>query len=170
LLFWPLLFQKTTILAFFIRIFIISYRKYLATLRLTARTYLLQNHTTALIRRRILSLAVFSTPLPLRENVRIFKDYGTVVVRDKWIECCETGLHNILPAGHMRPAKAFLAARESFLNCGKCCESSTSNKLSLQNFFHTTTKSLHRNERLLPPAGNLWWYRAFWVVQACCKR
>jgi len=27
----------------------------------------------------------------------------------------------------MRPAKAFLAARESFLNCRKCCESSTSN-------------------------------------------
>ena len=60
---------------------------------------------------------------------------------------CESGLHDIRPAGHMGPAKAFLAARESFLNCRKCCESSTSNKLSLQNFFHTTTKSLHRNER-----------------------
>jgi len=32
------------------------------------------------------------------------------------------GLHNV------RPAKAFLAVRESFLNCKKCCKSSTSNK------------------------------------------
>jgi len=30
------------------------------------------------------------------------------------------GLHSIWPAGHMRPARAFLAAREGFLNCSKC--------------------------------------------------
>jgi len=38
----------------------------------------------------------------------------------------------------MRLAKAFLASRESFLNCRKCCKYSTSNEeLSFQNFFHT---------------------------------
>ena len=47
----------------------------------------------------------------------------------------------------MRPAELFLAARKRFGNCGKCCKSSTSNKLlPFQNFFHATTKSLHRNE------------------------
>ena len=35
---------------------------------------------------------------------------------------CRPRLHNT------RSAKAFLAARESFLNCRKCCKSSTSNK------------------------------------------
>jgi len=36
-------------------------------------------------------------------------------------------LHNTLPAGGMRLAKAFHAACESFLTCRKCCQSSTSN-------------------------------------------
>ena len=30
------------------------------------------------------------------------------------------GLHKTRPAGRLRPAKAFLAARESFLKCRKC--------------------------------------------------
>ena len=56
--------------------------------------------------------------------------------------CCSCKTKSIL-----RPAKACLAARESFLNCRKRCKSSTSNMyLSLNNLLHTTTKSLHRNE------------------------
>jgi len=48
------------------------------------------------------------------------------------------------PMTQNRPAQHH-AARESFLNCRKCCESSTSNKwLSFQKFFQTTTKSLHQ--------------------------
>jgi len=80
----------------------------------------------------------------------------------------EAGLHNI------RPVEAFLAAHENFLNRRKCCESSTSSKkLSFQNLFNTTTKSLHWN--WIDFCGSRQIYvdnlalRDFRVVQACPK-
>jgi len=36
------------------------------------------------------------------------------------------GLHNIGPVGHMWPTRSFLAVRESFFICRKCCKSPTS--------------------------------------------
>ena len=60
------------------------------------------------------------------------------------------GLHNIRPAGHMRPERSFLVARESFVSSRKGCKSPTSdNWLASQNFF-----TLQRN-RVLWPAANL---------------
>jgi len=65
-------------------------------------------------------------------------------------------------------------ARRSFLNCRKCCKSSTSSKwLWFQNFFNTATKSPHRNE--IDFCGSRQTYvdnlalRACWVVQAWPK-
>ena len=81
---------------------------------------------------------------------------------------CGPRLHNI------RPAKAFLAACESFLNCRKCCKSSTSNKqLLFHNFFQTTTKSPRRNEIDIcglrkNNVDNLA-FQAFLIVQAWCS-
>ena len=59
----------------------------------------------------------------------------------------------------------------TFANCRKCCKSSTSNKqLSFQNFFHTTTKSLHRNKIDFCGVRQIYVdnlaLRVFWVVQA----
>jgi len=68
-----------------------------------------------------------------------------------------TDLHNIRPAG----CKAFLATSASFLNCKKCCNSSTLNKqLSFQLLFHATMKSPHQNQiDFCGPAANLcWWF------------
>ena len=62
---------------------------------------------------------------------------GKSTIRSLVISACITaGLHNIRPA-----------SCKSFLSCRKYCQSSTSNKQSsIYNFFHTATKSPHRNE------------------------
>jgi len=65
--------------------------------------------------------------------------------------------------------RAAWAACERFLNYWKCCKSRSSNK-SLQHFFHTATKSPHRNrsdmsnQRQIDVDDLTLW--AVWVVQA----
>jgi len=97
----------------------------------------------------------FATNVIKKANFKIQRTLSPASFRRPWFglhkktenNCSNLGLYNMQPAGRMRPTKAFPAARESFLNCRKCCKSSTSNKqLSFQKFFHTTTKSTHRNE------------------------
>jgi len=78
------------------------------------------------------------------------------------------GLHNMRPAGHMRPVRAFLEARESFLTWENVVKVRLRIiKLSFQNFFQTTTKqtfaALGKSVLIYLCLG------AFWVVQACAR-
>ena len=80
-----------------------------------------------------------------------------------------SGLHNV------RPARAFLAPRESFLNCTRSCKSSTSNKdVSFQNFLRTFASKSPWQRNLLDFCGPRQIYvynltlRTFSVAQVCC--
>ena len=80
--------------------------------------------------------------------------------KTKRMRCGSPGLHN------MRPAEAFLAARESFLSCRKRCKSSTSS-----NCRSRISCILQRIEMEFCDLRQIYVdnlaLRAFWVVQAC---
>jgi len=73
-----------------------------------------------------------------------------------------SGLHNIRPAGHMRPARSFLAARENSV-----AENIAKARLRIITCPFRISSTLPRNRLLRPAASICWSIRPFELSELC---
>ena len=85
----------------------------------------------------------------------------------QWDLCCwqrspATGLHNIRPAGHMRPARSFLPARENSV-----AENVAKARLRIITCPFRISSTLRRNRHLQPAASLCWSIWPFELSELC---